>query len=323
MTSDLRVSKRVSTAAVAEPDRVPFWNEHNIQNLVGLRCSAYSEDGLLAQQTNLASSGLNIADIRGNEHVIERPPEFVRAYPKEAMFVSFLLEGYAFHYQNGICLNVNPGELVVYDTTMPYLFGFTSSMRQILVDIPRETFRERCLQHQLAGPVKLGARSGSHQALAAVLRRVLVNAVDDPMAASAQDVESNIYDLLLGLMLDHAGQGGKGPASATHLLVAKDYVDRNIADPGLTAERVARATGVSLRHLNRLFVREETTVAQFITQRRLDRARTDIAGSGQREAGIAEVAYRWGFASHAHFTRVFKARFGHTPSHARDRADAC
>lgn len=37
---------------------------------------------------------------------------------------------------------------------------------------------------------------------------------------------------------------------------------------------------------------------------------------------ISEIAYRWGFADQAQFSRHYRAQFGKTPSEAREPASA-
>ncbi|MBF2937786.1 helix-turn-helix domain-containing protein, partial [Pseudomonas aeruginosa] len=54
-------------------------------------------------------------------------------------------------------------------------------------------------------------------------------------------------------------------------------------------------------------------------ERRLERARQLLASPQGRRLDVAEVAYRHGFSSQAHFARAFKARYGMTPSEARGR----
>jgi AraC-like DNA-binding protein len=51
------------------------------------------------------------------------------------------------------------------------------------------------------------------------------------------------------------------------------------------------------------------TVAALIRQRRLERCHADLAGTDHT---VAAVAARWGFADPAHFSRLFKARYGYT-----------
>jgi transcriptional regulator GlxA family with amidase domain len=49
---------------------------------------------------------------------------------------------------------------------------------------------------------------------------------------------------------------------------------------------------------------------------RLDRARALLSRRDGRRVIVAEVAFRHGFASAAHFSRLFRARFGYPPTEA-------
>src|SRR5688500_16372463 len=109
----------------------------------------------------------------------------VSSRPKGATFVSMMVEGDAFFYHSGGCLTLRAGDTVVYDTDQPYLFGFSSSMRQLLVDIPLQLFAERCGQPRTShGPVLVpGDDPGVPGTSARALHRVLLDLVTEPAAA--------------------------------------------------------------------------------------------------------------------------------------------
>jgi AraC-like DNA-binding protein len=293
----------VSTAAVAAEDRLSFWEQYNAAALVGLTAGTYSDDGLLARQVNLDLGGVRVAEIAGNAHVIEREPGLVRSSPKDATFFSLLLEGEAFFYHSGGCVTLGAGDLLVYDTDRPYLFGFGTDMRQLLLDVPRALLAERGGPTPVAQPRKV---PGGQDPAASALRRLLTDLVADP-AGAAPTVREDVLALAQGVLTGP----GNGPAAA-HLLAARAYVDRHLRDPRLRPDAVAAAVGITARHLNRAFGGEGTTVARYIQARRLDGARAElVAVPGLR---VADVAHRWAFASQAHFTRAFRARFGCPPS---------
>jgi AraC-like DNA-binding protein len=301
----------VSTAAVAAEERLAFWEQYNADALIGLTCSTYEDDGLLARQVNLDLDGLRIADISGNAHVIERAPALVRAHPKDATFLSVLIEGEAFFYSAGGLLQLTAGDVLVYDTDRPYLFGFGTAMRQVLVDVPRPLVTELVGAAALDGPRKVsGQGAGAAAASARALRERLLGLVDRP--GTARPV---VRDELLELTRTVVSGAGSATGTA-HLLAAKALVAEHLSDPRLCAGSVARAVGVTARHLNRAFAVEGTTLAQYIQARRLDGARAELAGQTPGDR-IADVAARWGFASQAHFTRLFRARYGRTPSEVR------
>jgi AraC-like DNA-binding protein len=306
------VVSSVSTAGVDIVDRLAFWEDYNADALVGLTCTTYQPDGLLAHQLNLDLDAFRVAEIAGNPHAVERTPGKVRSQPKDATFVSMMIDGDAFFYHSGGCLTLRPGDTVVYDTDQPYLFGFGSSMRQLLVDIPRE-LDERCdLRSPSRGPVLVpGDDPGAAGTSARALRRVLLGLVSDTVGAP-DTVGEQVLDLV------HTMRTGRGTSSGTaYLLAAKTYISGHLGDPGLCVDVVARAVGVTPRHLNRAFAADETTVAQYLTDRRLDRAKADLDAPELAGYRIADIAFRWGFSSQSHFSRLFRARFGCSPTEMR------
>ncbi|MFE6775070.1 helix-turn-helix domain-containing protein [Streptomyces sp. NPDC057702] len=310
-------ASHVSTRCVDPADRVDFWEEYNRKALVGLTCSPYSEQGLLASQTNVQLRGLRLAEIAGNEHVIERTPRTCRALPKESVFATLLTAGQAVFFHAGGCLNVRAGDLVLYDTRQSYLFGFPSTMRQLLVDIPGRTFSEHCAPGGVATPLLFGGDSAAEGVLVATLRSVLSDWASGRGAGDPVSAEATVLDLVRSLAAPRIGDGSATPARPAQLVVAQEYVLRHLGDPRLCAEQVAEAVGVSTRQLSRIFASAGLSPSRYILRQRLARAREELADPQARHRTIAEVAHRWGFASQAHFTRVFRDHFGHTPGEAR------
>ncbi|MFF5497300.1 helix-turn-helix domain-containing protein [Streptomyces aquilus] len=299
---------QVSTLAVDAADRIAFWEEYNRRELVGLTCSSYSRDGLLATQTNYRLGGLRLAEISGNEHVIQRTRRTCEDLPKDSVFVSLLTHGEAVFFHEGGCLTVRAGEVVLYDTRRSYLFGFPTRMRQLLMDIPREIFAERCAHAELSAPVLL-ERGVAGAALESALSDWAAGEGGGDPAAT----EATVLDLVRSLTAPRLG----GPSA--RLAMARSYIDRHLTDPGLSAERVAAAIGVSPRHLSRVFAPTGVTPARHILEQRLARAHEQLGDPGSRQLTVAEIAHRWGFAGQAHFTRVYRGRYGRTPGAARPR----
>ncbi|WP_257039997.1 helix-turn-helix transcriptional regulator [Streptomyces sp. TLI_55] len=156
-------------------------------------------------------------------------------------------------FHEGGCLTVRAGDVVLYDTRRSYLFGFPTRMRQLLMDIPREIFAERCAHAELSAPV---------------------------------------LDLVRSLTAPRLG------GTSARLAMARSYIDR---------------------HLSRVFAPTGVTPARHILEQRLARAHEQLGDPGSRQLTVAEIAHRWGFAGQAHFTRVYRGRYGRTPGAARPR----
>ena len=130
-----------ATALAPADERLRYWEDYTASELVGIRCTSYAESGLDARQRNFDLGAFRIADIVGNEHVVERSMPQVRRHPKHSLLACLLMEGEAFFFQSGRCTMVHSGDLIVYNSVKPYLFGFTRPMRLLMVDIsPSDLF---------------------------------------------------------------------------------------------------------------------------------------------------------------------------------------
>ncbi|MFI0373648.1 helix-turn-helix domain-containing protein [Actinomadura sp. 1N219] len=316
MPAPAQMISQASTEDVDPRERIEFWEDYNRRALVGLSCSSYSERGLLARQANFRLGDVRLAEISGNAHAIERTPQVARSTPKDSVFATLLVKGDAvFLHENG-CLAATAGDLVVYDTRRPYLFGFSSSMRQFLVDIPRDRFVEECMAGGVQAPMLFGRGTAREGELVVALRSVLEN----PGASEPVSARGTVLDLIRLLATERSGGRAAPAAYQTQLIVAEDYIDRHLHDACLTPGQVAGVMGVSVRHLGRIFESAGTTPSRHILERRLQRAHDDLTAPGAARTTIADIAYRWGFSSQAHFARHFRTRFGRTPTETRATA---
>jgi AraC-like DNA-binding protein len=114
---------------------------------------------------------------------------------------------------------------------------------------------------------------------------------------------------------------GDTPAFAERALElkAKRFVKNRLAERTLGPEEIAAASGLSRSALYRLF-KESGGVALYIREQRLRRCFADLVSRRDPHVQVAQIAWRWGFSDAAHFSRLFKERFGCTPSEARELA---
>jgi transcriptional regulator GlxA family with amidase domain len=98
------------------------------------------------------------------------------------------------------------------------------------------------------------------------------------------------------------------------VLKALALMEERIEHP-LSREALAEAAGVTLRQLERLFAAHlGQSLSSHYLGLRLDRARKLLR---QTSLPVVEVALACGFAASGHFARVYKARFGLSPSAER------
>lgn len=100
------------------------------------------------------------------------------------------------------------------------------------------------------------------------------------------------------------------------LLKVLAAMESRLEEPA-SREELARLAGVSLRQVERLFrIYLGRTLGQHYLDLRLRRARMLMQ---QTSLSVLEVAVACGFVSASHFSRAYRARFGHPPKQERER----
>lgn len=134
-------------------------------------------------------------------------------------------------------------------------------------------------------------------------------------------VAGHIGDLIAAIAAIAAADGPTPPeqpgVKAARLRAIKAAIARELSDPQLGAERVARYCGISPRYIRRLFQDEGSSFSAYVLGERLDRAHRLLLHPGQTSRTIAAIAYACGFGDLSYFNRTFRRRFGMTPSDLR------
>ena len=310
----------IRTDAVPVDKRVAHWEQELGTHVVGLRCSPHTDEGLLAQQICLDLGLLRIGDTRANPHVIERTPELIRRYPRDSIFANVVCQDDTFFYQRGHCTTAQLGDVLLYDPCHPYLMGCAGELHLFHIDLPVEHFQARFTGTDLNKPQLMSGAAGAARLYSATLRRLLADVMrrGSDAASDAALIRDQICDLLASLTGDGDAAASRSSLGASHVLAARTYIEEHLHEEALSSERVAHAVGISVRHLSRLFAPQHGGVAELILRQRLARAHAELCDGRFAGQSVSATAYRWGFSSHAHFSRAFKLAYDATPTEVRN-----
>lgn len=112
----------------------------------------------------------------------------------------------------------------------------------------------------------------------------------------------------LSRLYDHQEKGVAN--SLMHLASAISYIEDHYLEE-VTLEEISNQSGISVRHLNRIFQSYyQTTPVAYIQRLRLERACTLLM---QTNLSVTEISVKCGFNDSNYFTRQFKKVYGITP----------
>lgn len=135
-------------------------------------------------------------------------------------------------------------------------------------------------------------------------------------------VVSHIYDLAalaIGATRDDAELAMARGGRAARLHAIKQDIAAHLCRAELTLETIARRQGCTTRAVQRLFEGEGTSFTDYLLEQRSALAHRLLSDPARVHQKIAAVAYDAGFGDVSHFNRVFRRRYGETPSDVRAR----
>ncbi|TCK21906.1 helix-turn-helix domain-containing protein [Pseudonocardia endophytica] len=219
--------------------------------------------------------------------------------------------------QSGAEAGLQPGDAVVWDSSATARFAVEEPLTKRSLLIPRSALDEIVGRAQVTGGVMLDGSRPATRLLTSYLD-TLSAALPELDQAAVSAARNATLELFIGA-LRTAGDTPESTVTQPALRAAMDrYIERHLADQ-LSPGRLARAHGVSLRTVNRIFTASGQTVGEVVRVRRLARAREELAGT---DRPVASIAHRYGFSDASHLSRLFKAHYGATPREYRTAARA-
>jgi len=257
--------------------------------------------------------GLQAFDWACNIPRIERTERHARLDGLEDYSALIPLVGSSALDHNDTQLELAVGDVVMLDPTRRgTVFREAGMARHLLLHLPRR----QLVSHLGFEPA--GGLLGRRTIASRLLFQLISEAVEDQEQSSdtaEPHLRLAIYDLLAAAF---STPEQRPVSSHTEKLFASicDMIRERFADPNLSPSNVAADAGISPRYLQKLFITRGMTCGRFIQSQRLDHASRLIARrvALQSDQTLSDIAYASGFLDYAHFSRKFRARFGHPPS---------
>jgi AraC-like DNA-binding protein len=231
-------------------------------------------------------------------------------WEKEYLLVNAVKSGIMSIEQRGRTLTFGPGDVAVLDPQHIFTVSLREPTRFSALRVPKPAFRERGLRSSF--PVVLHPNPASADVCA--VRDVLLNLTSQGGKASEAllaRLGGQCIDLF-DVLIDSGDEPGSRRADAVTVRRAKQFIARGLGDPDLNVERIADGLHMSVSSLTRAFQATGLSTMRYVWSMRLEQAARRLLADASHGT-IKKIAYQCGFASHAHFSRMFKARYQMTP----------
>jgi len=215
---------------------------------------------------------------------------------------------------------VGPGDIGLLDLGRGFDVEHAPRSDHLTLVIPRALLVPRLTRPRLPAGLVLKRDTTVARLLATHLQTLT-----QVLPSASADEADEIADTLLALIAASLGPGimsrepvGEAVAQAT-LGAIRDYIEARLDSPQLNVDALCRHFGRSRAYVYRLF-QPFGGIRAYIQERRLVRCFRQLTAPRSRHVPIIDVAFGHGFTNQSHFSRLFRQRFGLSPSDARSRA---
>lgn len=257
----------------------------------------------------------------GVEHGV-RTVEHIRSNPLDCFILCLPLQARFQFSHAGLRTDVAQGSAVLLTAQRPfdaYVSGSASDARHtsLQVRIPGPSLRGQVPRVDLLCNHSIPVLFGAGRIVLTALQSTLQDA-GELSEAQAQRYGRALTDLIANCLdqieIDALPSRSVASRGTSVFDRAMTFVASRLSDPDLDARQIADHCHVSTSYLHKLFARRSLSVAGYVREMRLQGCRDALRDEGLAQRSVIEIASHWGFSDPSHFGRVYRKRFGLSPS---------
>lgn len=277
------------------------------------------EQSFDAEFNNMAMGELSCTDVRvGFGLSGERTKTHINRMNDVFYGVILMLSGGQRIAQGGHEVELQAGEMSVWDATRPAQFNSVGPVRQVSVLIPHKKLKLYSHNIEAVCAQRINGRSGLGLLLASHLQ-ALTEVLPGADSATQTGAAQATIELVSAAIRPDRAREFKSTLHQTMYRRTQEYIINNLRDPYLSPRAIADAFRITPRYLHKVFEGTGCTVSEWILNRRLEACRTSLSDPALKHMTITEIAFNWGFSNAAYFSRTFRQRYDITPSEAKAR----
>jgi AraC-like DNA-binding protein len=313
------MGRNLSTDSVDAPRRTAYWTDMVCDTYVQLECDAPAGvDSIEGHIVADRLATLDLSRVTSTAQTVRRTAAKIGQAAEDYFLVSIQTQGHGIVSQDGRDALLAPGDFALYDSTRPYTLRFDSAFQQMVLMLPGPVLRTAVRDTHRLTATRVGSERGAGHLMINMIT-TLAQDIDTLAPASASAVADGVTQILVaGLSTLAPSQPPPSSAlAALHLQQIKALVRRHCLDPDFGVARIASSLRVSASTVHRVWSSEPCSITDWVWSLRLDAARSKLGDPSFASWSISRIAFECGFNDAAHFSRVFKARFGCSPRESR------
>jgi AraC-like DNA-binding protein len=310
----------LDTSSCLPDRRLAVWQDIVCDTFVGLDCKSDLRGAFWGSVSQSRIGPMAFTRVDSTAQRVFRTPSRIARASEDFVLMALGSSGVNGVFQDGREAVVSAGQFVLYDTTRPYELRFDDSFSQTILQMPRKLLQQRVGSFEsLTATTFAGDRPLERLTYDFTLN--VSKTVEHVDPATANRLLDQALDLLAMTLADRLQARSRDQSVHRSALLyrLKNYILTHLSDPELSLPRAAAATGISPRYASDLMAAEQNSFRGYVQTQRLERCKRDLADPASHARHIGEIAFAWGFNDLAHFSRIFRHRFGVSPREWREQ----
>lgn len=253
-----------------------------------------------------------LTDILLSEQRIRRNRRHISRLDKECYYLQLIHKGSISVMQLGETHKSNAARGAVFSATEQYELYGHGEVRSFYLEIPRDEFAQRFPRERIPVSASLNTTQGLGRIATEFCATLATEGskLEDGIRAG---LGNQLMDLLAFSLLTSEGDmpAAESSVKRARLRSLQHWIECHLADPTLSLEKIAAANAMSLRYVHVLFEECGMSASEWIWHRRLQLAYDCLARGDGRT--ITAIAFDHGFNSSAHFSTLFRRKYGMSP----------
>lgn len=321
----------LTTRDVASAERAEYWKSVLSEHYFAVDGGSPEPDavGFSGRMDRVSFGGLRLDRTTAHPYRVVRSAKHARQSPSGSLLMFTLRRGrVVVEQERRTALLTQPGDFALIDSDQAYGAELVVSSELTIIQIPHAWTAPHFGGLLQRTAIRLTGRSGLAAPAVSTLL-ALLNHISDREDAVARVAAKSAVDFAVAAVFEQLdGPQRSGGSRAAILARAQRLMLDQIGYSELAPAQIAAAIPISERYLFSVFRDVGTTPAEWLRAARLDRASALLSTShaANDAPSIQEVACAVGIPHASHFSRLFRERFGVSPSAYRsagaDRAAA-
>jgi AraC-like DNA-binding protein len=310
------MSQSFSTDLIPAADRLDAWLWNARQICGGCQFQFHKNSSFHGSIEQRKVGGLELTLFSSSALSFNKFPPHNVPFEDRVCIAITQLAGVQQYRQSGKAAVLGKGDTTLIDASFPWTSDCSGDCARLYLRIPMPLLERSLRGAGIPNATRISGTRGLGTTLSHLMTSLYQQARHLTERESAAAVEAYLRILSACLGIPRAERINQESGSTPYAEILS-YISQHLTETTLCPTEIAAASGISVRHLHRIFARRGSTVNDWIRIQRLEHCRQQLSDPSTRRKSITEIALYWGFNDSAHFSHSFKKRFGICPRSAR------